>query len=347
MHRNNNTMAENQKDNIGHISKDDIGNIIINKEGCVTYTCGDLIFQLPYSEIDFTYDTLQCTVADKTIFIELHENAKNIPLNNNIAQKPSQEYNRKEIFSWNDARTKLFLTLYKEHKELLATRKIKTHKLLWQKIAELMQSHGYNTTVSQVENKFKSLERSYKNMITNNKQTGRGRVSCTYETELTELLGHKHNIEPLAVTGRQGLILREEIRANTFTSNNDTNVDEPSNSNNTILNDNTSYLASQPSTSETNIHPINTTDINTSNRTDTNITQNITQQITQTSNKISRKHMGTTGRLLQTCQKTLQDISNNIEEDRAAKLDIQKQMLAEYKHMRNTYTESFNNINDN
>ena len=45
-----------------------------------------------------------------------------------------------------------------------------------------MQAHGYNVTIIQVENKFKSLQRSYKNMKLNNKQAGRGRITCPYET---------------------------------------------------------------------------------------------------------------------------------------------------------------------
>lgn len=132
-------------------------------------------FQISYNEINFNCDTLQCTVGDETVYIKLQEE-ENINKENNI------ETQTKETFAWSDASTKLFLTLYKEKKELLTTRKIKTKKILWESISEIMQSHGYNVTVIQVENKYKSLERSYKNMITNNKQTGRGRTSCPYET---------------------------------------------------------------------------------------------------------------------------------------------------------------------
>lgn len=45
-----------------------------------------------------------------------------------------------------------------------------------------MQKFGYNLTLLQVENKYKSLERSYKNMVTNNNKTGRARTLCRYET---------------------------------------------------------------------------------------------------------------------------------------------------------------------
>lgn len=45
-----------------------------------------------------------------------------------------------------------------------------------------MKLKGYNVSSTQVENKFKSLERSYKNMKSNNKKIGRSRATCSYET---------------------------------------------------------------------------------------------------------------------------------------------------------------------
>lgn len=155
---------------------------------------------------------MQCTVEDQLVFIKLHQNVKqneqtstNNEQNNNenyghdentnyqnYTENYNENYNenntngtdqdKREIFFWDDAKTKLFLQLYKEKKDLLINRKIKTKKVLWQKIRESMQKYGHNVTLLQVENKYKSLERSYKNMITNNNKTGRGRISCPYET---------------------------------------------------------------------------------------------------------------------------------------------------------------------
>lgn len=87
-----------------------------------------------------------------------------------------------DVFVWSDSSTKLFLNLYKDCNELLQSRKIKTKKMMWSKIALEMQKNGYNTTSLQVENKYKSLEQSYKNMKLNNKKTGRGCMSCSFET---------------------------------------------------------------------------------------------------------------------------------------------------------------------
>lgn len=127
---------------------------------------------------------------NKSIFIPLNDN------NNNEINKENQQDNYmenripenslseniEETFSWSDASTKLFLCLYKEKIHLLTTRKIRNKKVLWQKIAEEMNIQGYNVSNIQTENKFKSLERAYKNMITNNKKTGRSRATCPYET---------------------------------------------------------------------------------------------------------------------------------------------------------------------
>lgn len=49
---------------------------------------------------------------------------------------------------------------------------------MWNIIALEIQKNGYNTTTLQVENKYESLERSYKNMISNNKKTGREHMPC-------------------------------------------------------------------------------------------------------------------------------------------------------------------------
>lgn len=50
--------------------------------------------------------------------------------------------------------------------------------------------------------------------------TGRARKTCKYEAELTDLLGEKHSIQPLALSGRNGLVLREQLNSNSNKENN-------------------------------------------------------------------------------------------------------------------------------
>lgn len=86
------------------------------------------------------------------------------------------------MFSWTDASTRLFLSLYKETKYLVTQRKIKTRKILWQKISEEIKLENYNVSAMQMENKYKSLKRAYKNVITHNKKIRRNRILCPYKT---------------------------------------------------------------------------------------------------------------------------------------------------------------------
>ncbi|XP_025994845.1 uncharacterized protein LOC113004769 [Solenopsis invicta] len=70
---------------------------------------------------------------------------------------------------------------------------------MWKRISDEMKNSGYNVTLIQIENKWKTLERQYKKVISNNNKTGRGRITCSYQMELTEILGKSHKIVPLAV----------------------------------------------------------------------------------------------------------------------------------------------------
>jgi len=138
---------------------------------------GGLQFEIKYSDIDFSCDNMLFSINDQNILVKIHEHE--ITENNNSTMP---ELNIQETFTWTDASTKYFIELYKDKKELLTNRKIRTKKILWEIMSKNMKAKGYNVTTTQLENKLKSLERSYKNMITNNKQTGRGRMTCPYQT---------------------------------------------------------------------------------------------------------------------------------------------------------------------
>jgi len=138
---------------------------------------GGLQFAIKYSDIDFSCDNMLFSINNQNILVKIHEHEIN---KNNNSTMP--ELNIQETFTWTDASTKYFIELYKDKKELLTNRKIRTKKILWEIMSKNMKTKGYNVTTTQLENKLKSLERSYKNMITNNKQTGRGRMTCPYQT---------------------------------------------------------------------------------------------------------------------------------------------------------------------
>ncbi|XP_071578823.1 uncharacterized protein [Temnothorax nylanderi] len=138
-------------------------------------------------------------------------------------------------------------------------------------------------------------------MISNNKKTGRGRMTCSFETELSELLGSKHNIEPLAVCGSKGLIVREVIRTNTPLPMDDINM--------------------------SNVNPQEVENILIEN----NSTEATNNNLKQTLKKNERKNLGATARMLESCQKTIEQFATSVQGDSNNKYDVQKEMLEEYK----------------
>ncbi|KAM0725435.1 hypothetical protein ACS0PU_008921 [Formica fusca] len=192
-----------------------------------------------------------------------------------------------------------------------------------------MQKYGHNVTLLQVENKYKSLERSYKNMITNNNKTGRGRISCPYETELNELMGHKHNIQPLAVSGKQGLLLRD-VRISTslpicdINNQSETNLDTEAN-----IEPMTPNLLTNTTISEINVSNV-----------ENNCFNNTLSHNTQ------RKQTGRTTRVSEMWHKTIEKLLNDTQKEKEIKNEIQRQLITKYKAMRNTYEQSMKNIEE-
>ncbi|XP_018573066.1 uncharacterized protein LOC108912341 [Anoplophora glabripennis] len=94
-------------------------------------------------------------------------------------------------------RTLQLIDLYRRYKLLVGTGEIKTMKKLWEVIAKDI-SNLYKVTVSaaKCENRWKCLERSYKKVIDNNRQTGRGLKVFEFEKEFDTIYGKKCNIRP-------------------------------------------------------------------------------------------------------------------------------------------------------
>lgn len=84
---------------------------------------------------------------------------------------------------WSARKTKFFIAKYSEMKDLVGkTRALRTRKLLWKKLAELINAEFLcNMTATQVENKWKSLDRAYKKSKKDNNSSGHHRVNCEYE----------------------------------------------------------------------------------------------------------------------------------------------------------------------
>lgn len=151
-----------------------------------------MVFQLHISEIDEKAEQMCFNVNDKDIYIDVvpWEMAENDSEGEKSADKSSKEENTSipttsksgnMIFPWCDASTKIFLKEYKEKKELVKNRKLKNMKKAYQEIAKNLLDNGFSVSPLQVENRYKTLKRAYKNMMVHNRRNGRGKYICSYE----------------------------------------------------------------------------------------------------------------------------------------------------------------------
>ncbi|XP_075723019.1 uncharacterized protein LOC142804302 [Rhipicephalus microplus] len=99
---------------------------------------------------------------------------------------------------WSARKTRFFIAKYSEMKDLVGkTRALRTRRLLWKKLAEAINTEFLcNVTATQVENKWKSLDRAYKKSKKDNNSSGHHRVNCEYEEELAEVLEKEHSVNP-------------------------------------------------------------------------------------------------------------------------------------------------------
>lgn len=59
-----------------------------------------------------------------------------------------------------------------------------------------------------------------------------------------------------------------------------------------------------------------------------------------------RKQMGCTARFLEKCQTSMEKLTNDIREEKNVRLNIQKEILVEYKQIRRTYEDSLKKIEE-
>ncbi|XP_012534668.1 uncharacterized protein LOC105835713 isoform X2 [Monomorium pharaonis] len=186
----------------GWFNRDEDGKVIIDSNGFVTITCEEenVVFQLHISEIDEKAEQMCFNVNGKDIFIDVvpWEMAENDSESEKLeksskeekASPPATSKSGNAIFPWCDASTKIFLKEYKEKKELVKNRKLKNMKKAYQEIAKNLMDNGFCVSPLQVENRYKTLKRAYKNMMIHNRRNGRGKYICSYEQDLDEIFSN-------------------------------------------------------------------------------------------------------------------------------------------------------------
>ncbi|KAJ8891183.1 hypothetical protein PR048_010698 [Dryococelus australis] len=121
-------------------------------------------------------------------------------------------------FVWHDAPAELFFSLYKEKHALIEKGLICTQK-------QAMNKFGYAVTAKQIENSYKTLERSMKTFIKNTNKTRRGRRAMLHQKEVCEMFISRHNIIPKVVSGSRGLISCEEVLKTKGIADEETSID--------------------------------------------------------------------------------------------------------------------------
>lgn len=156
------------------------------------FTEENVVFQLHISEIDEKAEQMCFNVNGKDIYIDVVP-WENIAENDSENEKPMDKFKEDKtstpttsksgnaIFPWCDASTKIFLKEYKAKKELVRNRKLKNMKKAYQEIANNLMESGFSVSPLQVENRYKTLKRAYKNMMIHNRRNGRGKYICSYE----------------------------------------------------------------------------------------------------------------------------------------------------------------------
>lgn len=71
---------------------------------------------------------------------------------------------------WSDAATKLLIEKYREYRVFVENRTFRTARKMWERIKLVLDDHGFVVTSTQVESKWKSLERAFKTKVLNAKK---------------------------------------------------------------------------------------------------------------------------------------------------------------------------------
>lgn len=99
-----------------------------------------------------------------------------------VEPEVESEQGRSDLLVWTDSMTKLLIQEYRKYKPMVENGRIKTLQRMWKKIEDVFRSYKYEVSSSQIESKWKSLERAYKKTIDNKNKTGRARKECSYKT---------------------------------------------------------------------------------------------------------------------------------------------------------------------
>ncbi|KAG5864966.1 hypothetical protein JTB14_027572 [Gonioctena quinquepunctata] len=101
-------------------------------------------------------------------------------------------FSEEESHEWTHQNTLIFLELYMKYREQVGSMRIKNLKKMFEEIAkEIKRITKTGITGTNCENRWKVLDRNYKEFIDNSKLTGRGRKVFEYAEIMHSILEQK------------------------------------------------------------------------------------------------------------------------------------------------------------
>lgn len=154
-----------------------------------------LAYKLAFNKKDGNLDEEQCSGPTFSANVEDEPVATETDENSSI-----------NLQRWSEKETKLLIDLYKTNFQKLSDKKFKA-KSIYTEIAANFERF----TPEQIESKIKNLKKSYKNVLDNNKKTGRGKITWPYFDTLHDILGTKPENRPLNVASNKlGFVSQED-----------------------------------------------------------------------------------------------------------------------------------------
>lgn len=109
-------------------------------------------------------------------------------------------------FKWTPAATKFLIEQIRLKENLMSSGRLTKRKMFQEIAANINKKMNLNLTEIQVSDRYKTLMRSYKQVVDNNKKTGSAKKPQAYENELGELLKDNPNIRPVHTLSSSALV---------------------------------------------------------------------------------------------------------------------------------------------
>ncbi|CAH1098726.1 unnamed protein product [Psylliodes chrysocephalus] len=117
-----------------------------------------------------------------------------------------------QYMHWTDTTTNALIHVYKEHYKKVG-KSIKSQKKLFEIIADILNKrYKLTLTGERVSNKWKTLEKSFKNVVDNNNKTGRGRKFFKFEKEMEEIFIKQKKINPDILLSEDTVVDNSTVR---------------------------------------------------------------------------------------------------------------------------------------